>query len=125
VVTTNAPDRVDAAFQRRMDVVVSFLPPSPRERADIWRLHLPDGHHVSDELVHELSHRCAMTGGQIRNAVLQAVLLAVQEQRPVGDPHVERAVASEYQKAGASSPYDPSGRHHSVSHARAFQELVS
>jgi hypothetical protein len=125
VVTTNAPDHVDVAFHRRMDVVVSFMPPSSRERADIWRLHLPNGHRVSEELLDELSHRCAMTGGQIRNAVLHAVLLAVQEQQPVSDRHVKLAVASEYQKAGASSPYDPSGRRHSVSHARAFQEVVS
>jgi hypothetical protein len=125
VITTNAPDHVDVAFQRRMDVVVSFLPPSPRERADIWWLHLPPGHQVSGELVTDLSHRCTMTGGQIRNAVLHAVLLAMQEERPVGNRHVEQAVASEYQKAGASSPYDPSGRRHTVSHARAFQEVVT
>jgi hypothetical protein len=125
VITTNAPDHIDVAFQRRMDVVVSFLPPSPRERADIWWLHLPAGHQVSEDLVTELSHRCTMNGGQIRNAVLHAVLLAMQEERPVGNRHVERAVASEYQKAGASSPYDPSGRRHTVSHARAFQEVVT
>jgi len=125
VITTNAPDHVDIAFQRRMDVVVSFLPPSPRERSDIWALHLPPGHQVSSELVTELSHRCAMTGGQIRNAVLHAALLALQEGEPVGNRHVERAVASEYQKAGASSPYDPSGRRHTVSRARAFQEVIT
>lgn len=125
VITTNAPDHVDVAFQRRMDVTVGFLPPSPRERVEIWRLHLPDEHVVSDELVQDLSQRCTMTGGQIRNAVLHAVLLAVQDDRSVGDRHVEQAVLSEYQKAGASSPYDPSGRRHTVSRARAFHEVVS
>ncbi|GAA2153558.1 ATPase family protein associated with various cellular activities (AAA) [Humibacillus xanthopallidus] len=125
VVTTNAPDQVDAAFQRRMDVVVDFLAPSARERADIWRLHLPADHQVSAELVDELVQRCTMTGGQIRNAVLHAVVLALPTARPVSDCDVEQAVASEYQKAGAASPYDPSGRRHGVSHARVFREVVS
>lgn len=124
VVTTNAPDQVDGAFQRRMDAVVDFLPPSPRERVEIWRLHLPPDHTVSEGLLRELAQRCVMTGGQIRNAVVHAILLALDAGRPVGDPEVERAVASEYRKAGASSPYDPSGRRVSVSHARVFQAVV-
>jgi hypothetical protein len=66
-----------------------------------------------------------MTGGQIRNAVLLAVVLALPSARPVSDCDVELAVASEYQKAGAVSPYDPSGRRHGVSHARVFREVVS
>lgn len=125
VVTTNAAEHIDTAFQRRMDVVVNFLPPTPRERAEIWRLHLPLEHRVDDALIVEISQRCTMTGGQIRNAVLHATLLAVGERQQVSSRHLEQAVASEYQKAGASSPYDPSGRRQTVSHARSFQQVIS
>ncbi len=125
VVTTNAAEHIDAAFQRRMDVVVNFLPPTTRERTEIWRLHLPPDHLVDDSLIVEISQRCTMTGGQIRNAVLHATLLAVGERRPVSSRHLEQAVASEYQKAGASSPYDPSGRRQAVSHARSFQQVIA
>jgi SpoVK/Ycf46/Vps4 family AAA+-type ATPase len=125
VVTTNAAEHVDPAFQRRMDVVVPFQPPSARERADIWRLHLPDGHDVPDGVLTELAARCTMTGGQIRNAVLHAALLALGDGRRIDASHVERAVASEFQKAGASSPYDPSGRQHGVSRARSFQQVIA
>jgi len=124
VATTNAADHIDPAFQRRMDVVVTFQLPTPRERGEIWRLHLPAGHQVPTEHLIELANRCTMTGGQIRNAVIHAVLLALEENRPVLSRHVDRAVASEYQKAGASSPYDPSGRRESVSRARAFQQVI-
>jgi SpoVK/Ycf46/Vps4 family AAA+-type ATPase len=124
VATTNAADHIDPAFQRRMDVVVTFQPPTPRERAEIWRLHLPADHLVPDEHLVDVATRCAMTGGQIRNAVIHAVLLALEEDRPVSVRHVDRAVASEYQKAGAASPFDPSGRRESVSQARAFQQVV-
>ena len=91
--TTNAADHIDPAFQRRMDVVVAFAPPTPTERGGIWRLHLPDDHQVPEVLIIELAHRCTMTGGQIRNAVLHAVLLALREGRP-----------------GDSPSYRPSGR---------------
>ena len=125
VATTNAADHIDTAFQRRMDVVVSFLPPTPRERVEIWRLHLPADHQVPDSLLVELSHRCAMTGGQIRNAVLHAVLVALGDQRPVNAGHVEQAVANEYQKAGAASPYDHNGRQETVSRARSFHQVIA
>jgi hypothetical protein len=124
VATTNAADHIDPAFHRRMDVVVTFQPPTPLERAEIWRLHLPADHVVPADHLADLATRCTMTGGQIRNAVLHAVLLALEEDRPVAARHVERAVASEYRKAGASSPYDPSGRRESLSRARAFQQVI-
>jgi hypothetical protein len=125
VVTTNAGDHIDPAFQRRMDVVVSFQPPTARERAEIWRLHLPAENLVPTDHLLELANRCTMTGGQIRNAAVHAVLLALEEGRPVSPSHLDRAVASEYQKAGASSPYDPSGRREPVSRARVFQQVIA
>ncbi|ETT24119.1 cell division protein FtsH [Rhodococcus aetherivorans] len=125
VITTNAADHIDSAFQRRMDVVVAFTPPTQAERAGIWRLHLPDNHQVPESLITELAHRCTMTGGQIRNAVLHATLLALGENRPVTARHLDQAIAGEYQKAGASSPYDPSGRQCSVSRARSFQQVIA
>ena len=41
LVTTNAGQNIDSAFQRRMDVVVDFVPPGADERWGIWQLHLP------------------------------------------------------------------------------------
>lgn len=42
VITTNAREDIDNAFQRRMDVVVNFIPPQAQERWQIWQLHLPE-----------------------------------------------------------------------------------
>lgn len=125
VVTTNAADNIDPAFQRRLDVVVGFLPPTPRERTEIWHLHLPPDHRVPAALIEELSARCAMTGGQIRNSVLHATLLALGDDLPISQRHVEAAVASEYRKAGATSPYDPSGRRHSGSRSRSIRQVIA
>jgi SpoVK/Ycf46/Vps4 family AAA+-type ATPase len=79
VVTTNAGENIDSAFQRRMDVVVSFIPPQALERWHIWQVHLPDDHGVDHDHLEEVAVRCALTGGQIRNAVLPVTLLALYE----------------------------------------------
>ena len=109
VVTTNASERIDGAFQRRMDVVVDFRAPEPAERWQIWRLHLPAIHAVEASALEEVAQRCALTGGQIRNAVLHASLLALDDGQVINAGHLEAAVQREYRKAGAVCPLRPNG----------------
>jgi hypothetical protein len=104
VVTTNAGERIDSAFRRRLDVVVEFRPPDATERWAIWQLHLPGDHAVSEALLNEAAYRCQLTGGQIRNAVLHASLLGLDDGRAVDDAHVALAIRREYRKAGAVCP---------------------
>jgi hypothetical protein len=107
VVTTNAAQHIDRAFQRRMDVVVPFVHPEADQRREIWQLHLPAGHGIDGEFLDEVVQRCALTGGQIRNAAMHATLLAVDERySPVRRLHLETAIRSEYRKAGATCPLD-------------------
>lgn len=104
IVTTNAGDRIDSAFQRRMDVVISFPSPDVRERWTIWQLHLPATHKIPESLLDEVAHRCELNGGQIRNAVLHASLLALENGGVVSAVHLEAAVQREYNKFGAVCP---------------------
>lgn len=104
IVTTNAGERIDAAFERRMDVVIEFQPPQAAERWDLWQLHLPASHRVGPEFLNEVATRCTLTGGQIRNAVLHAALLAVDAGSEVDDVLLDAAVRREYRKAGAVCP---------------------
>ena len=104
IVTTNAGERIDTAFQRRMDVVISFSPPSPPERWAIWQLHLPPTHTVDFALLQEIAGRCVMTGGQIRNAALQASLLALEDGGIINSDILESAIQREYRKAGGVCP---------------------
>jgi hypothetical protein len=111
LVTTNAGEHIDKAFLRRMDVVVSFILPTVRERWQIWEIHLPQDHHISEHYLEEVAARCSLSGGQIRNAALQTVLLAVDNgDGKVARWHLEKAIRSEYRKAGAVNPLDSSGR---------------
>jgi SpoVK/Ycf46/Vps4 family AAA+-type ATPase len=104
VVTTNAGDRLDPAFRRRIDVVVEFRAPDPPERWLLWTLHLPPDHGVDAALLDEVAGRCALTGGQIRNAALHAALLAVEHGGEVDGGDLDAAVRREYRKAGAACP---------------------
>lgn len=104
IVTTNASERMDSAFQRRMDLSIEFRLPEAAERQTIWELHLPTEHRLSPELLHTVARRCALSGGQIRNAALHAVLLALDEEGVVRDVHLEAAVRQEYRKLGQVCP---------------------
>lgn len=110
LITSNAADNIDTAFQRRMDVTVNFFPPDAEERLHIWQLHLPEGHRVDQDYLEEASVRCALTGGQIRNAALHVSLLALEEgSGAVSKRHVMKSIKSEYRKAGAICPLHENG----------------
>lgn len=104
VVTSNAPERIDPAFARRIDVTLEFPPPDVDGRFALWLAHLDPGHHVSAARLDLLSWRCALSGGQIRNAALHATLLAMAQGRSVGDDQLLAALEHEYRKAGQHCP---------------------
>jgi hypothetical protein len=104
VVTSNAGERIDDAFRRRMDVIIDFGPPDELERWSIWRLHLPTEHAVSDELLEELSISCALTGAQMRNAVVHAALIALERGGVLDSADLEDGVRREYRKTGRLCP---------------------
>ncbi len=104
IITTNASERIDQAFQRRMDVVIEFQMPDPTERWAIWQSHLADSHQVSSVFFNEVVARCALSGAQIRNAVLHASLLALQAGGEINDACLYQALQREYRKAGAICP---------------------
>ena len=104
IVTTNAASRIDPAFQRRMDVVVDFRRPDARERRAIWDLHLPPTHAVAEPWLAHAAARCDLSGGQIRNAVLYASVIACNEQRPLAAADLTAAVRREYRKSGDVCP---------------------
>src|SRR5207247_2806128 len=71
LVTSNAPDRIDKAFARRMDVVVNFRSPDEWRRYDILKTHLGVAN-IDDYWLQQVSCRCALSGGQWRNVVAHA-----------------------------------------------------
>ena len=105
LITSNLGENVDRAFQRRIDVNVEFHFPEAEERWQIWQLHLPECHQVSEEFLHEVAVRCKLSGGQIRNAVIYAACMALDEGLSIiHNRHIETTIENEYRKAGSVSP---------------------
>jgi hypothetical protein len=104
IVTTNVSHAIDTAFRRRLDVVVKFHLPDVQQRWRLWQVHLPAGHAVPPADLEWIALRCEMTGGQIRNAAIQAALLALGKSRQaISSADLRDAIQIEYRKAGAAA----------------------
>jgi SpoVK/Ycf46/Vps4 family AAA+-type ATPase len=104
VLTSNSKSRFDTAFMRRLDAIVDFPPPAPAERRALWEAHLGQGHAIPPREFGRLVAVADLTGGQIRNVVLTAAVLAHGQARPIELGDILRAMADEYRKVGRDLP---------------------
>lgn len=105
VLTTNLIANIDAAFQRRIHVMVEFPEPGPGERERLWRIVRPERLPFDQEIdLPGLARRYALTGAQIREATLDAAYLAAADGRVVTERHVLAGVRRQYEKAGRTVP---------------------
>jgi SpoVK/Ycf46/Vps4 family AAA+-type ATPase len=80
VLATNLPERLDPALDRRVRVRVDFGKPDGVSRESIWRMLLPPRAVLDADVdLAGLARRYDLTGGYIKNAVLNAVAAAVTE----------------------------------------------
>ncbi len=105
ILTSNSQSRFDPAFTRRIDVVLEFMSPSAEERRGLWRSHLGGAHDVSVRQIDQLAALADIEGGQIRNVVLTAAVLARGAGRPIQHEDILRGLASEYKKLGRQAPH--------------------
>jgi hypothetical protein len=104
ILTTNSGTSIDQAFKRRLSFRLSFPFPDEETRAQLWRAHLPPELPTAGTLVFDaLAHKYQLSGGYIRNACLRAAFLAAQEETPLHQHHLERAVALEFAELGKLS----------------------
>lgn len=85
IFATNLAANFDPAFERRIRTHVLFEMPGEAERAQIWRVQLHPSRTPSaaDVDFQALARRYEVSGGDIRNAVLKAALVAAAE--PLAD----------------------------------------
>jgi SpoVK/Ycf46/Vps4 family AAA+-type ATPase len=81
IFATNLAANFDPAFERRIRTHVLFEMPGPEERAAIWSVQMhPTLTPLSDDVdFRALAEAYAVSGGDIRNAVLKAALAAADE----------------------------------------------
>ena len=99
IFATNLAAHFDPAFERRISTHVLFEMPGEKERADIWRVQL---HPRLTPLAKDvdftaLAASYAVSGGDIRNAVLKAAMAAAVEPGPdaqklIHQRHLEEGV---------------------------------
>jgi SpoVK/Ycf46/Vps4 family AAA+-type ATPase len=84
IFATNLSANFDPAFERRIRTHVVFEMPGPAERAEIWRVQMhPERTPLAPDVNFEaLAQRYAVSGGDIRNAVLKAAVAAASEPGP-------------------------------------------
>jgi SpoVK/Ycf46/Vps4 family AAA+-type ATPase len=84
IFATNLAANFDPAFERRIRTHVLFEMPGEAEREQIWRVQLHPGRTpLADDVdFRALAQRYAVSGGDIRNAVLKAALAAAAEPGP-------------------------------------------
>lgn len=102
VLTTNNRERIDNAFNRRIEVIIDFPLPGFNERLRLWHSHLGQ-RSPGDDIIRSLASHCDLSGGQIRNAVLTAAGTQ-SEQEPLQPRRLVQAIGREYQKLGRSMP---------------------
>jgi ATPase family associated with various cellular activities (AAA) len=101
ILTTNFGNAIDPAFKRRLTYRVTFPFPDEEMREQLWRSLIPSQVPVQGKLDFAgLSQRFRLSGGYIRNAVLRAAFLAVEEGSALTHEHLERAIRMEFREIG-------------------------
>jgi len=106
LLTSNAKNRFDEAFNRRIDMIVEFTQPQPSERLALWAAHLGDGHRIGAADLNRLAAMAELAGGHIRNVVLMAAVIAQEdgETGAIRYAHLAEALKAEYRKLGWTPP---------------------
>lgn len=103
ILATNLRQNLDEAFARRIHVVVDFPAPDTVARHALWNRLLPAGTRraVPSDDLDEFAQRFELTGGNIRNVVLDACYRALErDDATVTTRDLAASVAREFQKSG-------------------------
>jgi hypothetical protein len=101
ILATNLRQNMDEAFVRRLQYVVEFPFPDEQQRRDIWVKHFPSHAPVEGSIDFAfLGRQFKVSGGNIKNIVLNAAFMAASNGGVIGMKHVLQATRREYQKMG-------------------------
>ena len=103
ILATNLRENMDDAFTRRIRFIVDFPFPDATSRKLIWQTHFPHETPVSADLDYDwLAQQLQITGGNIKNIVLNAAFCAAANGGTIDMTHVLHGTRREFEKIGKS-----------------------
>jgi len=93
ILTTNRPDYLDPALERRLAAKVEFGLPDEPARRELWLRFLPANHVLTRDDINALAARYPLTGGYIKQAALAALRRAAREGRPINKEDIAEALS--------------------------------
>ena len=106
VLTSNSRSRFDAAFTRRLDLIVEFSAPDAQARRELWHAHLGSASDCDAAQMNRLAALADLAGGNIRNAVLAAAASAGARGGVIVFDDIAAGVRAEYRKLGRTPPLE-------------------
>lgn len=93
ILATNRIENLDEALERRISLIVEFPEPDFKQRKRIWETLIPKKLPLDKEITPARLAEYHLTGGQIKNVLLQAARLALSsESKQIDVCHIEAAV---------------------------------
>lgn len=101
ILATNLRKNMDEAFIRRMHGAIEFPMPEEPDRFEIWRRTFPVEAPLADDVdLAFLAKKFKLSGGNIKNIVLEAAFFAADAGTAISMSHLVRALRREHQKIG-------------------------
>jgi len=101
ILATNMRRNMDEAFIRRIRSIVEFPFPDQESRIRIWKTHFPSEAPLADGIDYRyLSKEFQISGGNIKNIILNAAFLAADGSEKIGMEHIMHGVKREFEKIG-------------------------
>jgi ATP-dependent 26S proteasome regulatory subunit len=99
IMASNLSGNIDDAFLRRMHFTIEFPFPDEVYRLRIWKSMVPKGAPLAEDIDYEfLSRKLKISGGNIKNIIVNAAFLAADDSKIIRMKHVMAATKREYQK---------------------------
>ena len=101
ILSSNYRRNIDDAFVRRMQFIVNFPFPNAQHRLEIWKKSFPEQVPKSNDLdLKFLANNLQISGGNIKNTVINSAFLAAKNNKPISMSDVVLAIRREFEKMG-------------------------
>ena len=99
IMASNLSTNIDDAFLRRIHFTVEFPFPDEGYRLKIWKSMVPQGAPLAEDIDFELlARKLNISGGNIKNIIVNAAFLAADNSKVIKMEHIIAATKREYQK---------------------------